>query len=97
MKMNELFTAHYSDHRTAYEKPLEWIYAHQGAAHVDIQPTIWLRKTDKAPIYFVDYVSDSLGCTLASFDDLRTAWEYRERIGQMTKAEFEHWLESERR
>lgn len=40
MMMNELFTAYYSDRRTAYEKTIDWIYSHLNHATVKICPTI---------------------------------------------------------
>jgi hypothetical protein len=90
MKMYQLYTAYYSDRRAAYEKPLEWIYAHQGNTNVEIRPTIWL--WGKAGAYFVDYVGDGVGCTLETFPLLKDAEEYRERISQMDESEFEDWL-----
>ena len=92
MKMNELFTAYYSDQRTAYEKTLEWIYEHQGESRVEIRPTILLWKAGGAPIYFVDYVGNDVGCILATFDKLTDAQEYSEKIGKMNKEEFKNWL-----
>lgn len=92
MKMNQLFTGYYSDRRTAYEKPLEWIYAHQGESSVEIRPTLWIWKAERAQVYFVDYVGDGIGCTLATFDRLADAQEYREKLGEMTEEEFESWL-----
>lgn len=92
MKMCELFTARYSDSRTAYEKPLEWIYAHRNGAGVQIEPTIWLWKSSGASVYFVDYVGESIGCTCATFDNLRDAEAFREKLAQMEQAEFENWL-----
>lgn len=92
MKMNELFTAYYSDRRAAYEKPLNWIYANQGNAHVEIRPTIWLWKASSSNVYFVDYIGDGISCTLCTFDTLQAAEEYKERIGDMDETEFEGWL-----
>lgn len=92
MKMCELFTARYSDRRTAYEKPLEWIYAHRNGAAVQIEPTIWLWKSSGASVYFVDYVGEGIGCTCATFDNLREAEAFREKLAQMEQAEFENWL-----
>jgi len=90
MKMNQLFTAYYSDRRAAYEKPLDWIYAHQGTTHVEVRPTIWLWKASDT--YLVDYVGDGIGCTLKTFSTLKKAEEYKELIGRMEEAEFEDWL-----
>ena len=96
MTMNQLFTAYYSApgmaRKAVYEKPLEWIYEHQEGRAVEIRPTIWLWKSDRANVYFVDYVGDGLSCTLSTFDNLRAAQEYREKIGEMETAEFEDWL-----
>jgi len=96
MKMCELFTAYYGNSGTlrkaVYEKPLSWIYEHQDGRPVEICPTIWLWKSDRASVYFVDYVGDGIGCTLATFDNLTDAQAYREKIGQMKEAEFENWL-----
>lgn len=92
MKMNELYTTYYSDRRTAYEKPLDWIYSHQNGANVEIRPCIWLWKASKSNVFFVDYIGDGIGCTLATFDNLQDAETYREKIGQMTSEDFENWL-----
>ena len=92
MLMNKLFTAYYSDRRTAYERPLNWIYANQGNASVEIRPTIWLWKASSSNVYFVDYVGDGVGCTLKTFSTLNEAEEYSDQIGQMDEAEFEDWL-----
>lgn len=96
MKMNELFTARYSDGRTAYEKPLEWIYDHQNGSNVEISPTIWIWKSSKSPIYFVDYVGDGIGCTLSTFSAYNQACDYADQIGNMNVSEFENWLVSVR-
>lgn len=96
MKMNELFTAYYSENNgfreATYEKPLDWIYAHQNGRKVEIRPTIWLWKAEKAPVYFVDYVGNGVSCTLATLDSLKAAEEYREKIGEMSEEAFEDWL-----
>ena len=91
MKMCELFTGYYSDRRTAYEKPLEWIYANQNGARVVIRPCIWLWKTS-AGLFLVDYVGDGIGCTCGSFDTYREADKFAETLAQMEQAEFETWL-----
>ena len=91
MKMCELFTGYYSDRRTAYEKPLEWIYAHQNGAKVEIHPCIWLWRTQTG-LYLVDYVGDGIGCTCGSSYDLSEAEALREKLAQMDEAEFETWL-----
>ena len=91
-KMYELYKAHYSDGRTVYEKTLEEIYAIQGDSKVTLTPTIWLWKAEKVPVFFVDYVGDGVGCTLSTFDKLRDAQEYREKIANMDKKAFEDWL-----
>ena len=90
MKMNQLFTAYYSDRRAAYEKPLDWIYANQGNTRVEIRPTIWLWKVSDT--YFVDYVGDGISCTLSTFSTLQTAEEYKDKIGNINESEFEDWL-----
>ena len=92
MLMNKLFTAYYSDRRTAYERPLNWIYANQGNARVEVRPTIWLWKASNSNVYFVDYVGDGVGCTLFTFDTLQAAEECRDQIGNMDETEFEDWL-----
>lgn len=96
MKMSELFTAYYSDRQTVYEKPLDWIYSHQGDRKVTITPTIHVWRSSKAPIYFVEYVGAGLGCTLETFGTLEAAQAYQAKIGEMTTEEFErffinHW------
>lgn len=96
MRMSELYTAYYSDRRTAYEKPLEWIYSHRNGASVEIRPTIWLWKAENSNIYFVDYIGANVGCTLKTFDNLKEAQSYREKIASMTENEFENWLINER-
>lgn len=92
MKMYELFTAYYGDRRTAYEKPLNWIYEHQGNVKVEIRPTIWVWKATNSQIYFVDYVGAGVGCTLYSFDNYADARKRADEIGQMDESEFENWL-----
>lgn len=92
MKICELYKARYSDGRTVYEKPLDWIYSHQNGAAVEITPTIWIWKASTCNVYFVDYMGDGVGCTLATFDSLTAAQEYREQIGAMTADEFTDWL-----
>lgn len=91
-KMHELYNAHYSDGRTVYEKTLEEIYTIQGNSKVTITPTIWLWKATGAPVFFVDYVGDGISCTLSTFDNLRAAQEYREKISSMDEKAFENWL-----
>jgi len=100
MKMCELFTAYYGKpgtlRKAVYEKPLDWIYEHQDGRPVEIRPAIWLWKSDRASVYFVDYVGDGIGCTLSTFDNLTDAQSYREKIGQMEESEFENWLINDR-
>ena len=91
-KMCELFKAHYSDGRTVYEKTLDEIYAIQGDSKVTITPAIWLWKATGANVFFVDYVGDGISCTLSTFDNLRAAEEYREKIANMDEKAFENWL-----
>lgn len=92
MKMNQLFTAYYSNRTTVYEKPLDYIYSIQGDAKVEIKPTIWLWKASNSNVYFVDYISESIGCTLFTFDNLKDAEKCTSDIGQMNEDEFENWL-----
>lgn len=92
MKMHEFYTARYSDGRTAYEKPLDWIYSHQNGARVEISPCIWLWKSSTGNTFFVDYMGDGVSCTLSTFSNYTEAQEYSEQIGQMTESEFEDWL-----
>lgn len=96
MKMNQLFTAYYMDSPAVYEKSLDYIYSHNPDNLREIRPTIWLWKGDISPVFFVDYVGDGVGCTLATFDKLADAQKYREQIGEMTEEEFENWLINER-
>ena len=92
MKMYQLFTGIYSDRRTAYEKPLEWIYANQNGASVEIRPTIWVWMPDGGNIFLVDYVGASVGCTLGTFNTVKEANAHAEKIGQMEESDFEEWL-----
>lgn len=96
MKMNELFTAYYKDHTAVYEKTLDYIYSHKFDLLQEIRPTIWLWKANTSSIFFVDYIGDGLGCTLATFDHLSEAQEFREKIYKMTEEEFENWLINKR-
>ena len=96
MKMCERFTARYSDGRTVYEKPLEWIYANQNGAQVEVSPCIWLRKHPTESVYFVDFIGAGLGCTCGAFDTLREAEAFREKLAQMEQSEFSGWLLSRR-
>ena len=91
-KMNQLFTAYYVDRTTVYEKTLDYIYSHEPENLREFRPTIWLWKGDISPIFFVDYVGAGVGCTLATFDNLADAKEFREIIGEMTEKEFENWF-----
>ena len=88
MKMNNLYSALYSDGRTEYERPLEWIYQNQNGARVEIRPCIWLWKNKNIDMFFVDYIGRSVGCTLAAFDDLKAAERFRDEVGAMEKADF---------
>ena len=92
MKMSELFNAFYGDCQTIYEKPLEEIYAQQNGRSVTVTPTINVWKSSKAPIYFVDYVGDGLGCTLETFGTLEAAQAYQAKIGEMTTEEFDRFM-----
>lgn len=89
-KMSEFYTAHYSDGRTAWEKPLEWIYANKNGAAVSISPTIWLWKAGN--IYLVDYVGNTVGCTLKVFNRLADAEAYRDNISRMSVIQFRAML-----
>lgn len=91
-KMRELYTAYYGDCRAVYEKTLEYIYQNRNGQSVEIRPTIWLWKGDRSQTFFVDYVGAEVGCTLATFDTLKEAEAYREKIADMTETEFETWL-----
>lgn len=86
MLVNELFNAYYNDGRVAYGKTLDWIYGHQNNAKVQIRPCIWLSKSGQ--FYAVDYVGNGSSCTLAKFCELFEAEAYREKIGNMSEAEF---------
>lgn len=96
MKMNQLFTAYYTDRPAVYEKALDYIYSHETDNLREIRPTIWLWKGDLSSIFFVDYVGNGVGCTLATFDNLADAKEFQKKIGDMTEKEFENWLINEK-
>lgn len=85
-KMSALYTAHYSDGRTVWEKPLEWIYANSNGASVSIRPTIWLWKAGDT--YLVDYVGNSTGCTLKAFNHLAEAEAYRSEVSRLDEIQF---------
>ena len=96
MKMYQLFSAYYNGKPAVHGKTLDYIYSHNADDLKEIRPTIWLWKGDISPVFFVDYVGDGVGCTLATFDNLADAQKYREQIGEMTEEEFENWLINER-
>lgn len=92
MKMHQLFSAYYNGKPAIHAKTLDYIYSHDADDLREIRPCIWLWKGDIDPVYFVDYISDGISCTLATFDKLEDAQKYRARIEQMTTEEFTSYL-----
>lgn len=92
MKMHQLFSAYYIGKPAVHTKTLDYIYSHNADDLKEIRPCIWLWKGDIEQVYFVDYIGDGIGCTLATFDKLTDAQEYRDKIEQMTTEEFENYL-----
>lgn len=90
MKLYQLFNAHYSDGRAVFQRPLEWIYKNQNGAGVTVSPCVSAYRL--GDFYAVDFSGRSLGCTLATFDSLREAQNFAERVRAMTCEEFGDYL-----